>query len=68
MNHSIINYAPDSDVVVINFLDQSGNTQVASITISRSEFGDTHISIVSDGGRYIERGILGQEFVKQVVY
>ena len=60
MTYSIENYAPDADAVVITILDSNSNT--IHVSISRVVGGQTHISVVQNGGATIERGILGGNF------
>jgi len=60
MTYTIDNYSPDTDAVVISVLNSNGNTILVSI--SRVMSGETHISVVQNGGATIERGILGRDF------
>lgn len=60
MIYSIENYAPDADAVVITILDDNSNT--IHVSISRTIGGETHISVVQNGGATTERGILGGNF------
>lgn len=60
MTYTIDNYSPDADAVVISILD--GNSNTIHVSISRVMTGETHISVVQNGGATIERGILGRDF------
>lgn len=66
MTYSIENYAPDADAVVITILDGNGNT--IYVSISRAIGGETHISVVQNGGTNIESGILGGNFEAKALY
>lgn len=66
MTYSIENYAPDSDAAIITILDGNGDT--IHVSISRIISGETHISVVQNGGTTIESGILGGNFEIENIY